>query len=229
MKIVGFIGGYDKTDLILYIAKMLTIANKKVLFIDGTLENKSKYIVPNISPTFSYVTNYEKIDIAVGFDNYQDIAKYMIKPKLDYDYILIDSDNYNSFYKFQLYQATKNYFVTSLSLYSVRKGLNILKQMPQPIKLEKVIFSKLVSDEENNYLDYLSLGYKVDWENYRVYFPLDSGDQTAIIENERLSRIKFRNLSQQYKDGLIYITEELLEQSDIKEFERALRNYDRNE
>ena len=31
MKKVCFIGGYKKTDMILYIAKMLTLANKRVL------------------------------------------------------------------------------------------------------------------------------------------------------------------------------------------------------
>lgn len=227
MKIVGFIGGYDKTDLILYISKMLSIAGKKVLMIDGTLENKSKYIIPNISPTFSYVTNYEKIDIAVGFDNYQDIAKYLMKTKLDYDYILIDVDNYNSFYKFQLYQAAKNYFVTSFSLYSIRKGLSVIRQMPQPINLERIFFAKEISQDDNNYLDYLALGCKVIWDKNRVYFPLDSGDQTAIIENEKLSRIRFKNLTSQYRDGLIYITEELLENDEIKAFEKALREFEK--
>ena len=37
MKKVAFIGGYDKTDLILYIARIISIQNKKVLFIDTTI------------------------------------------------------------------------------------------------------------------------------------------------------------------------------------------------
>ena len=41
MKKVGFIGGYKKTDLLLYIAKMLIIAGKKVLVVDTTIEPKS--------------------------------------------------------------------------------------------------------------------------------------------------------------------------------------------
>ena len=64
MKKVGFIGVYDKTDLILDISKLLTRNGKKVLFIDSTKDQKAKYIVPNILPTVSYVTTFEDIDVA---------------------------------------------------------------------------------------------------------------------------------------------------------------------
>lgn len=65
MKTVGFIGGYDKLDLMLYIARILTLADKKVLLIDTTTLQKTKYIIPSISPTQSYVTEFEGFDVAV--------------------------------------------------------------------------------------------------------------------------------------------------------------------
>ncbi len=229
MKIVGFLGAYDKTDLIIYVAKMLSITNKKVLVIDSTVEGKSRYIVPTINPTISYVTNFYEIDIAIGFDNYTNIAQYLGKKQLDYDFILIDVDNYESFENFKIKQAYKNYFVTSFSLYSIKKGLSILEQLKEPIKLSKVIFSKDVSNEENEYLNYLSLGYKVQWDEYRIYFPLEAGDQTAIIDNEKLSRIRFKNLSAQYRESLQYIAEELLGEEEINNFMKALRNFDKRD
>lgn len=42
MKTVGFIGVYDKLELILQIARILTLANKKVIVIDATSVRKSK-------------------------------------------------------------------------------------------------------------------------------------------------------------------------------------------
>lgn len=65
MKTVGFIGGYDKIDFLLYVARILTLANKKVILIDATEIQKTKYIVPTISPTKSYVTEFEGFDVAV--------------------------------------------------------------------------------------------------------------------------------------------------------------------
>ena len=78
MKKIGFIGAYDKTDFILYVAKILVEMGKKVILIDGTLTQKAKYIIPVIKPSKSYVTEFEGIDIAVGFENFNNI-KVMIK------------------------------------------------------------------------------------------------------------------------------------------------------
>ena len=90
MKAVGFIGAYDKTDLIIYVAKILTAINKKVLIIDATILQKAKYIVPKMLPARTYITTYEDIDIAVGFYNYNEIKEYLgisEDTALEYDYI----------------------------------------------------------------------------------------------------------------------------------------------
>ena len=66
MKKIGFIGEYDKTDLLLNIAKVLTEMKNRVLIIDTTTNQKAKYIVPAINPTVSYITSFEEIDVAIG-------------------------------------------------------------------------------------------------------------------------------------------------------------------
>lgn len=228
MKKVGFIGGYNKIDMMLYVAKMITISDKKVLIVDSTKEQISRYIVPTINPTVSYITNYENIDVAIGFRNLKEIQEYLSE-ELDYDFILIDVDDIQAFENYELENAFKNYFVTSFNLYSIKKGLEIIGNLHTPIELTKILFSKEILDEENEYLDFLSLGYKVKWNDYRIYFPLEKGDESAIIDNQRLSRIKFKNLTSQYKESLMYITEELLGQNEIKDFIRKLRNFEKGE
>lgn len=61
MRKIGFIGAYDKTDLILYLARILSASGKKILFIDSTITQKAKYVVPEISPVKSICTNFENI------------------------------------------------------------------------------------------------------------------------------------------------------------------------
>ena len=91
MDIIGFIGVYDKTDLLLNIAKILTKMQKKVLIVDTTLEQKTKYVVPAINPTASYITNFEDFDVAIGFDSLEQIKKYFgIQEGLQYDIILVN-------------------------------------------------------------------------------------------------------------------------------------------
>ena len=77
MKKIGFIGAYDKTDLILYVAKAAVEVGKKVLVVDATVLQKARYIVPCIAPSKYYITEYEKFDVAVGFNNLEEIKKYL--------------------------------------------------------------------------------------------------------------------------------------------------------
>lgn len=77
MKKIGFIGAYDKTNLILYVAKTLVEAGKQVLFVDATVLQKARYIVPCIAPSKCYITEHEKIDVAVGFSDLEEIKKYL--------------------------------------------------------------------------------------------------------------------------------------------------------
>lgn len=214
MKTVGFIGAYDKTDLIIYVAKFLTTLGKKVLVIDNTTLQKARYIVPAINPAKSYITEFEGIDVSIGFENYEDIKKYLgisLEKELEYDIALVDVDSLDLFNKFNIKNCNKNYFVTSFDLYSLKKGLEILNGIPEPIKLTKILFSKDILKEDDDYLNFLSLGKKILWnENYRVYLPIDNGDQSVIIENQKVAKIGIRKLSAQYKESLYYIVEDIM-------------------
>ena len=213
MKTVGFIGAYDKTDLIIYIAKVITTLNKKVLVIDTTTNQKARYIVPTINPTAKYITDFEDIDVAIGFSDMYDIKQYLglsEEQEIDYDVVLIDTDNKEAFKNFELSQTQKNYFVTSFDNYSLKKGLEILNELQNVMSLTKVLFSRDILKEEDDYLNFLSLGYKVVWNEYRIYFPIENGDLSVIYENQRVSKIKFKKLSVPYKDGIVYLSTEIL-------------------
>lgn len=226
MKKIGFIGTYDKTDLIIYVAKILTTLDKKVLIIDSTLNQKARYVVPVINPTKMYVTEFEKIDIAVGFSNFEEIKKYLgisEEKNLEYDFVLVDADSTNGFNNYKLKEAQKNYFVTSFDAYSLKKGLEILTELDSVISLTKVLYSKEMLKEEDDYLNFLSLGYKVIWNEYRIYFPIENGDLSVIYENQRVAKIKFRKLSIQYKEGLAYLAEEILGDASDTKVRRAIK------
>lgn len=212
MEKICFIGAFSKTDLIMYVARILVEMNKKVLIIDATINQKAKYIVPAINPTVTYVTEHEGMDVAVGFRDYNGIKQYLGIPdtsSLTYDYIFIDIDNPELIENFDIYDATKKYFVTSSDLYSLKKGLEVLSGIKVPMELTKIFFSNQMSKAEDDYLDFLSLGYKIKWNNEKIYFPMNSEDQDIIIENQRLSKIKFKGLSSGYKGALLYLVQEI--------------------
>ena len=230
MKKIGFIGMYDKTDLILNIAKILTVMKKKVIVVDSTITQKAKYVVPVINPTVTYITDFEDIDVAVGFKNEHEIKEYLgitEKEGLPYDIMLLDVDSAEAIENFGLTENTKNYFVTAFDLYTLKRGLEILSNLKSPMNLTKILFAREVLKEEDDYLNFLSLGYKVMWNEYRIYFPIENGDWTVLAENQRVAKIKFKRLSTQYKDSLVYIAGEILSDTSENQIRRAVKIIER--
>lgn len=212
MKKIGFIGAYDKTDVILAVAKVLTMANKKVLILDNTITQKCKYVVPVINPTKSYITTYEDIDVAVGFESMDKLRQYLCldeDEKLEYDFFIVDTDTFKGLAEFKLQASDKAYFVTSFDSYSLKKGIEILTQLGVPTHITRIFFTDEISKEEEEYFDYLSLGIKAIWSEEKLFFPLENGDNSAIMENQRISKIKFSNLSNEYKNNIRLIVRDI--------------------
>lgn len=227
MKKVAFIGGYDKSDLILYIGKILSVLKKKVLIIDTTQVAKIQYIVPTMTPTKKYVTTYDGIDIAIGFESLRDLKDYLcIGGEFDYDYVLIDLDSSNAYTKFELAAADVHFFVTSFDVYSVQRGVDVLRAITIPTQISKVIFTKNPESEENEYLDFVTFSYKVKWKEDIIYFPFDTEDFYTIFENQRFSKVRFSGLSSQYMDCMTYMVE-ILSGASKGEIRKAVKIIDR--
>ena len=228
MKKIGFIGAYDKTDLLVNLAKILTEMKNRVLVIDSTINQKAKYVVPAINPTKSYITSFEDIDIAVGFNTTEQIKEYIgTSEELPYDILLIDVDTAEKISTFELENANKNYFVTSFDLYSLKKGLEIFNGVNGTMNLTKILYSKEMLKEEDDYLNFLSLGYKIIWNDERIYFPIENGDLSVLYENQRVQKIKFKRLSVQYKDSLGFIAQQILEQRNDSYVRKIIKGIER--
>lgn len=230
MKNICFIGAFDKLDLILYLSKIIQGFDKKVLIIDSTELQKSRYIVPTINPTKSYITRFEDIDIAIGFDSYGEIEKYIgftENQKMKYDYALVNVDNQENFKNFNNLDTLKNYFVTSFDLYSIKKGLETIKKIEKPIKITKVLFSREMNENDDYYLDYLSLGYKISWEEKKINFPYDTQDIEAMIENQKNCKINTKWLTQAYKESLEYLVIDMIPDINITNLRRIMKNIEK--
>lgn len=228
METIGFIGVYDKTDLILNLAKILTCMGKRILIIDSTINQKAKYIVPFINPTTTYITSFEDMDIAVGFKNLEQIKEYLGNSgELPYDILLIDIDTNEMMNIFNIPKAQKNFFVTAFDLYSLKKGIEILSNLEEPLSLTKVLFSKDMLKEDDDYLNFLSLEYKVIWSEYKIFFPLENGDLSVIMDNQRAAKIKFKRLSAQYKEGLLLMTQEILKDASEGSIRKVIKTIEK--
>lgn len=222
MKKYAFIGGYDKTEMLLFLAKIATLAGKKVLIIDATIPQKARYIVPVMTPTQKYITTFEYIDIAVGFRNFKDILEYTYEEKLPYDMVLLDIDSQDTYKSFEISAQDEHCFVTGFDLYSLRKGLEIMECFADPIPVTKIYFTKDMLEEEDQYLTRISENLKVIWKDDIVFFPFERGDQNVINTNQRFAKIKTKGLSKDYIDALMFVAEQNLGLSDI-DIRKAIR------
>lgn len=210
MKKCAFIGGYDKTEILLFLAKIATLIGRKVLIIDATIPQKARYIVPVMTPTQKYITNFENIDIAIGFESFQDILEYTYEEELPYDMVLIDIDSEDAYYDFEIDPQDEHCLITGFDLYSLRKGIEVLEAFDTPTKVTKVYFTKDMLPEEDEYLSRMCENLKVVWDEEIIYFPFERGDRNILNINQRFAKIKIRGLSKSYLEGIMFIAEQNL-------------------
>lgn len=225
MKKVGFIGACDKTNLIVYVAKLLEIVGKRVIVVDTTKLQKMKYLVPTISPTKSYVTDFVDVDFAVGFSSINDLTDYLEieEENLPYDYMLIDIDHDKMVESFGIENTKTNYFVTSFDMYSLQRGVEILKNFMEPMNLSKILCDYHIDKEDEDYLNYLSMDTKIGWNELSIYMPVTGYDKQIIEENQRLYRIRMKRLSQQYLEGIIYIVQDIIQDLNINKIKKMIK------
>ena len=224
MKKIGFIGAFEKTDLIIYTAKILTELGKRVLVVDTTILQKARYIIPCIAPTKFYVTEYEEIDVAVGFEDIESLSEYFGDIEKEYDIVLIDVDSYENFDSFEIANSERLFFVTAFDSFSLKKGIEIIGTMRQKLRITKILFEREIIEENDEYLNLLSMTYPIVWNEENIYFPYDQGDLSAIIENLRVTKIKLKNLSEEYRAGLFMLTQEIVPEVKSGEIKKAFKN-----
>ena len=184
--------------------------------VDTTITQKTKYVVPSINPTKTYITDFDNVDYAVGFRNKEDIARYLgLKENekidnLNYDYMLIDIDDEKSIEDFEIEETGKNYFVTRFDIYSLRRGLEILNNIPLNMSLSKILMNYNIKKEDEEYLNYLSLDTRVVWNDFSIYIPIMDDNEKQIEDNQRIYKAKLKRLMPEYQEGVIYIVQDII-------------------
>ncbi len=209
MEQIAFIGTFDKKDLLLNIAKVLTECGSKVLIVDATLMQRLKYIVPKVSNnSITYISEYLGIDVALGFVNLESIAQYLgSNNSLPYDFVLIDTDNLQTMNSFMISRIQKIFLVTSYEQYELRRTIELLKFFNQPIGVVKTIISPDIEDKQENYFNKLLLTETpVKLNEIKIEFADTTIDRKVKLQNQLLGVLNFKHYSSTYKDSLEYIT-----------------------
>lgn len=231
MKKVGFIGAADKTDLIVYVAKVLELIGEKVLVVDTTIMQKTKYVVPSISPTKTYITDFDNVDYAVGFESTEELVRYLGVnniDSIDYDYMLIDIDKEQMVENFEIEATDKNFFVTTFDMYSLKRGTEILKGLSINLNLSKILMNYNIKKEDEEYLDYLSVDTKVIWDEFSIFVPILDENQKEIEDNQRIHKARIRRLIPEYQEGIVYIVQNIIKDISTNKIRKIIKEKENN-
>ena len=180
--------------------------------------------------------------LLVGFKSMDRIKNYLGVDELDYDVALLDVDTPEIAINFEIEKNYKNCFVTAFDVYSLRRGTEVLEIFKITLSIPlfwysfnrnilsilKVLFSKNLLKEENEYLDYITLGSKVVWDKEVISFPLELGNYSVAIINQIIARIKMKKLSDHYKNSLVYLMTMLFEdEMKSSEIKKIIKNIER--
>ena len=229
MEQIGFIGFYDKKDILLNIGKIFSYLGKKTLIVDATMMQRMRYIVPNVSAnnSITYVSEYQGTDVAVGFMNLGQIAQYFGANQLNYDFVIIDSDNIQTMYSFMIPNMKKIFYVTSYDKFEVEKSKELFANINEPMILTKVAISSNLNADESNFLVHtLENNYIKFDKDKEVLFEDSDKNRAVILQSQLVNEISFRKFTNTYKDSLEYITA-LISEGDIQQSEirRIIRKY----
>lgn len=221
MEQIAFIGAYDKKDLLLNVCAVLNYFGKKTLIVDATSMQRFRYIVPmvNSTPSPTFVSEYNEIDVALGFMNLNGVAQYLGKNLL-YDYVFIDTDNVQTFNSFMVPSMKKAFFITSYDAYDLQRGIEILKYVQNPINMNKVIISADITEAQEEFFNHITENTKIQWKSEKIEFADETQNRRATLENQLSKIIKLKNYTSTYKESLEYlvstITDGDIDQSSVK-------------
>lgn len=226
MQVIGLVGYMDKYDFVMNLARTINIMDKSVLVVDATLDQKLKYVVPALDNIGrSYVTQYNNIDFAVGFNSMHDIEKYMIEQGINinlYDHILIDIDSPKGFELFRTRGINKTYLFLDTSVLSLSKNKELVKamrvytQQGDNLELSRVWFKAYLSRASQDYFDKQIEEYNAKWVEPEYEIPEDEKDKLENIDSQLSGIIDIKKHSKMFITTIADMTAEIVEDVNSK-------------
>ena len=233
MQLIGMVGYMDKYDFVINLAKTINTMDKAVLVIDATLDQKLKYIIPSLEGMGrAYLTQYNDIDFALGFDSMHDIENYMIDQKINislYDYIIIDIDSPKAYEFFRTRGIEKTYFFVDTNVLSIAKNKEIVKAMrvytaqEEAVKITKVLYRAYMSRAAEDYFEKQIEAYNIKWEEPEYEIQLEEQDKLADIDSQFSGMIDVKKHTKTYINILSNIASQIIEDVSSKEIIKAIK------
>lgn len=227
-----FTGICDKSDLLLYMCKILTHGDKRVLLVDAALDAKYRYCIGYQHPQLP-VTEFAGFDVAGGFATLSSLEQHLLnEDEKDYDYILMDVERADFLHPGDWLDADACIWVSGFDLTGLKRSASLLEELSGQWSdqvspsFHRVYLNVIEDMTDEAYIEgYLNPG-RMAWLGQPVKMPWDELFFGLKIQNEHAGRLVLKPLSRHYKRSLIELILQLSEW-DRRHVRRAMRHAER--
>ncbi|OWA37351.1 hypothetical protein B9G55_04630 [Saccharibacillus sp. O16] len=215
MKRMMFMGDKDKTDLLFYLAKLLSQDGRKTLIVDATLRGDYEFAYPMIDGS-AEPQEYDGFEVwtpfgAIGNCNYKALEE---SGQADnYDVVLYDVDHPSRLA--ELPDSEMRFLVLGCEQTSLQRSLRLLETFfaERPAAEWYAFYRVLLegSDEPGDaYIEGRLEPFPIEWKKRLVYYP-DEQDAAIKIANQYAERLRLKGLSSDLKKTVQELAAAVLE------------------
>jgi len=209
MKQIVIIGALDKTDMMLYLCKLVSM-NHKVLLVDATGYERYKYAYPKmeLDTVFHQHDQFDIAECVTTAETYQRLIA-----EGNYDYVLIDLEDAQ--FASHWSEADQVFMVTSYDNPVIQRNLHLIEVLSSDVEATRLIpvtrvICEVAGTFREDYLDDLFSPLHIQWKDTLVYYP-DERDLAARIHNQMRSNVNIMRISGEYRKVLSEMAESILE------------------
>lgn len=233
MKVIGLLGYSEKVDLVTSLTKAIQLMGKAVLVVDATADKKYKYVIPSLDIVEkAYVTQFDNVDYAVGFDSMNDVENYMTEQKINiglYDYIFIDIDNPKTYEFFRSRAFNKVFLVMDTSMLGYKKNLEIINSIKvysvdeSDAKISKILYRAYMTRTAERYFETKLNQIECNWDD-REYEIIESEQDTMMYLDFQISGIiQMKKHSKMFITSVIDIVTQVMEEVSPNDVRKAIK------
>ncbi|MEN1990240.1 hypothetical protein [Paenibacillus hubeiensis] len=206
MKQILFIGAYEKSDVLFYVAKLLSV-DYNVLILDVTANADYEYAYPKVEGQDG-VRQHDRFDVIENatLETYQELQN-----ESKYDFVLIDISRKD---ELQRWPSADQYFLVTSHDNAVMQRNGVLmnaffqdKSHSDLIPVHKLIQESAVFPEE--VIEETFIKHPIDWKESFIFYP-DERDLGSKYMNQHLSMLHTKKLSGDLKSALQGVTAQIL-------------------
>ncbi|MGG0822393.1 hypothetical protein ABE099_05905 [Paenibacillus turicensis] len=218
MKRFIFAGISDKHEFLLYLSKILSSANKKVLLADATMSGKYGYCIGSTECKLR-LTPFCGFDVAAGFKNERELEKEIFELgglAGAYDYLLIDINDLHCGCYEAWYSADAIVWMTTFDRYDIEQSKQwfqkLFKKWPdlKGITVKPVYIQAVDSHLSHEYMMNLMEDLAISWDPEPIIVPWNETNIALQLENTHTQDLKMQPITRAYKRGLVSIIEYLV-------------------